>query len=229
MYAPCPGERPGAALRPSKLSAGQRRRALNRSPRIFRYLAIDESSRLLRLASHQIQSSGYWTYPVPSAAYAQVGNHPPLFWQYISTPIPNCRILLRQTVRFATARALLSTGTRIAISTAIIPITTSNSTRVNPLLRLLIRIALRQFRCLMSWALKGSAPFAVKCGGSMPSEEDASQVGHPAVICADVIHLADMITAALSPARAGPRREQRYARPAPRGRKFRFAARFAPG
>src|SRR5213080_3797134 len=119
-----------AALRPSNVSAGQRSRSFSFSPRPT-YLAIAESS-TLRLACHQIQSSGYGLYDGLMSQYAQVGKYPWLSLQYIRMPLQSCLMLLRQAARLAAARDLASTGNSTPISTAMMPMTTSSSTRVKP-------------------------------------------------------------------------------------------------
>src|SRR5581483_4653667 len=51
---------------------------------------------------------------------------------YMNIICPICRSLEAQDTFFAASRALLSDGSRIEISSAMIPMTTSNSTSVNP-------------------------------------------------------------------------------------------------
>src|SRR3954449_557762 len=52
---------------------------------------------------------------------------------YMRKAMPSWRRLLRHCVRFAASRALASVGSRIEISSAMMPMTTSNSTSVKPL------------------------------------------------------------------------------------------------
>src|SRR4051794_5415892 len=51
---------------------------------------------------------------------------------YVDQAVPICLKFDRQTVVFAARRALFSAGSRIPISTAMMPITTSSSTNVKP-------------------------------------------------------------------------------------------------
>src|SRR3954447_24271208 len=50
----------------------------------------------------------------------------------MTNPRPSCRRLLRHFVAFAASRARLRLGSRIETSTAMMPMTTSNSTSVKP-------------------------------------------------------------------------------------------------
>src|SRR5215218_8239629 len=57
----------------------------------------------------------------------------PLFWlAYMLTIWPMDRRLARHLVRRADSRALLSVGSRMLMSSAMMPMTTSSSTRVKP-------------------------------------------------------------------------------------------------
>jgi hypothetical protein len=55
-----------------------------------------------------------------------------LLLMYVSIAIAICRMLLEHCTVFACRRAFCSAGNRIEISTAMIPMTTSNSTSVKP-------------------------------------------------------------------------------------------------
>jgi hypothetical protein len=57
---------------------------------------------------------------------------PLLLTAYRSIANPICRRFDRQAVTFACSRAAFSAGSRMAIRSAMIPITTSSSTSVNP-------------------------------------------------------------------------------------------------
>src|ERR1700734_573858 len=63
---------------------------------------------------------------------------------------PIWRRLLAHLTRLAVSRARLSDGNRIEISSAIMPITTSNSTRENPLVRLRRFIIKLLSECVMA-------------------------------------------------------------------------------
>src|SRR5438552_288514 len=52
---------------------------------------------------------------------------------YMRNSVDNCRMLLRQAVLLAASRARARVGSRIAMRTAIMPITTSSSTSVKAL------------------------------------------------------------------------------------------------
>src|SRR4051812_23819319 len=66
---------------------------------------------------------------------APAGGNLPLFaWIYCIIAVAIWRILLEHCTVAAARRALLRAGRRIPTSTAIIPMTTSNSTSVNPAL-----------------------------------------------------------------------------------------------
>src|ERR1043165_6187416 len=64
---------------------------------------------------------------------AEVGGyHPLLSWAYINAAVPTWRMLLMHWALTACCLARLSAGRRIAIRTAMIPITTRSSTSVKP-------------------------------------------------------------------------------------------------
>src|SRR5262245_26332637 len=61
-----------------------------------------------------------------------IGAYPPLKRiEYSISAMPSCRMLLRQADLLADSRARLSVGSRVPISTAMIPMTTRSSTSVN--------------------------------------------------------------------------------------------------
>ncbi len=60
---------------------------------------------------------------------------PRLSFTYKASPCPICRICDRQAVVFAATRALFKAGNKIEISNAMMPMTTSSSTSVNPVWR----------------------------------------------------------------------------------------------
>src|SRR3954468_17599481 len=63
------------------------------------------------------------------------GNQSLLSLAYIWLTIDSWRMLLRHLTRSDCSRALLKAGTRIEISSAMMPMTTSSSTSVNPAMR----------------------------------------------------------------------------------------------
>src|SRR3954464_6910 len=81
----------------------------------------------MRSASYQNIAVGYFG----GSALMFGGNFPLFSLAYMISAVTNWRTLLARCASVAVRRALLSTGRRIAISTAMMPITTSNSTRVN--------------------------------------------------------------------------------------------------
>src|SRR5215207_7591071 len=70
------------------------------------------------------------------------GNFPLLALMYINMAVEIWRMLLEHCTVAAARRALLSAGSRIPTSTAMIPITTNSSTSVKP--AFLLRVRLKQ-------------------------------------------------------------------------------------
>src|SRR5687767_10911913 len=70
--------------------------------------------------------------------------------------VPICRRLLRQTARLAASRALFSAGSSSEMSTAMMPMTTNSSTRVNALrpVRLRVKRIIADLRELTAQALR---------------------------------------------------------------------------
>jgi hypothetical protein len=93
--------------------------------------------RPIRSASNQL----FWTLPPTAASLTllSAGGNAPLFSPaYWISPIVSWRMLLAHFTWLPLSRARERVGRRIEISRAMIPMTTSSSTSVNPL-RLLIR------------------------------------------------------------------------------------------
>src|SRR4051812_28981329 len=68
----------------------------------------------------------------PEEVTPEPGRYPLLFAVYITIACPMERRLARHLTVWADARALFRAGRRIEISNAMIPMTTSSSTRVKP-------------------------------------------------------------------------------------------------
>src|SRR5947209_10977300 len=89
---------------------------------------------LVLTCCHQIQSMSFGGRdPVrpPLLNGAARGSHPLLSLQYEINDEPSCRRFDKHCTCLACSRAFPKAGRRIEISSAIIPITTSNSTKVN--------------------------------------------------------------------------------------------------